>query len=151
VAVVVLGLQGWIAWDQTATFERSVSVPELRARASAVRAAIGEHGLVVSLEPTHQPVTLVLPAIREVNVLTELLAHAAGRKPPDEAGEMMIGLLRVLAAENEGPIVLDLGVRRALQPTWGLEPYLKAIETRASRDFGAALRTEPRFPMIVVR
>jgi hypothetical protein len=133
--------------------EQQFSSEDRAARVAAVRAAIGEEGTVVSFEPTHQPITLDLPRMRELDLRPEFMRSAAAGMTPEASAREVLRYLHGVMGENGGRTLLDLGLRRRLRrgEGSGLDLYLSAIESAATAEFGPVQGADSRFPVVVVR
>jgi hypothetical protein len=151
VALVALAGQHLLAWIQVDSYQERFSEEDRSLRAEAVRAAIGESGVIVSFEPTHQPLTLDLPRVREINVRGDFMKTALSGMDPKTSARETVRYLHKVLGENAGKVALDLGLGRRTDSLFAFGIYLDAIESAVTAAFGQAVRENPRFPMIVIR
>jgi hypothetical protein len=149
ISLAALAGQGLLSWIQVNAYDKRFSAEERSLRAEAVRAAIGESGVVVSFEPTHQPLTLDLPRVREINVRGDFMKTAASGMDPKTSAYETVRYLNKVLGENTGKVALDLGLGRRSGSPFGV--YLNEIESAVTTAFGQAVREDSRFPMIVIR
>lgn len=151
VALASLAGQGLLSWIQVASYQQRFSEEDRSLRAKVVRSAIGESGIVVSFEPTHQPLTLDLPDVREINVRGDFMKTAASGMDPRTSARETVRYLHKVLNENAGKVALDLGLGRRIGSPLELRIYLDEIEVAVTAAFGQTVREDPRFPMIVIR
>jgi hypothetical protein len=135
-------------------FDARYSEDEFETRTAIVRDAIGERGVVISFEPTLQPITLRFPAIRELNVREYLSDVVHQGLPPEEAGRRTLEYVRRVDQEYDVPVILDLSVKRVLMKYKTAEvtlPYIRAIEDAVEGAYGKAVLEHARFPMVVIQ
>ena len=132
-ALLLLG-QLLLAWPRVVT-QDALAAERVTDRAALVRDALGEEGILISLERTRQPIEDRLPGILELNLVPQLRTGLRfGTAAQALRTEFLAFVLeRTDAAERLGlPIALDLGYREWIDGEPGL--------AEARRDFENALR-----------
>lgn len=145
----LLALQLSLSLHVVSLHTQRFSAEERQERVAAVREVLGEHGTLVSLEPTHQPITLDLVGVRELNKRPEFMGGAIEGRSPDQLAHETVEYLRAVMRTSQGPVALDLGLRR--KGIARFEPYLDALERALGREFGPVSHRDSKFPLLRLR
>ncbi len=115
-----------------------LAAPERQARLSAIRAALPEGGLLLGLDPWHQPADIPFADVREIDLLFLAMKDLGEGSPLPDVLERLASAANsaVAAAERRGePAVLDLAWRLVPLPPGDLANLATALDTRLTTDF----------------
>jgi hypothetical protein len=150
-AAGLVALQGIAGRGELAQHDALFPIAE---RAEAVRAAIGERGVVITLDPSAPRTKAWLPGVEDYDLSADLFAFAGRGAPPEEFAAFVVERVRPVLAET--PVALDLTYRRLYAPPPDpaliarLEPYLVACEARLHAELGTRLVPHAWWPLLVL-
>lgn len=144
VFLVVCSIQGVLTRKLVKTANVAFNERDFERKVAATRRALGENGLLVSFDPSLQPVTLSLPSVAEQNLRNELFAFGKAQGDPMAGARELLRSLR--QTSGTVPTAIDLG--GLVRGNARARPFLSSLASALELEIGPADRYDPEHPML---